>query len=267
MINSPVLSGFRGFLDSFNFYDLIKILITLDVKRRYRRSYLGPFWTSISLSVNIIIVTSIFTTIGEGSIRENLPYTAIGILIWHFISTNALEACDTFIQAATIIRQASAPVFVYIFRALGRNLVLFLHNLVILLLVYMVSPWDIGGDAILSVLGFVFLLINLFSLAVILSIFTARYRDIGQLVTNILPILFYITPIIWKRGFSSVVTQIDSYIILNPVYSSIAVIRDPLLGHSVDISCWYIVVSMAVILFMLSMYCYGKFSKRVAFWL
>lgn len=267
MRNSLVLSGFKSFLDSFNFYDLIKILVALDIKRRYRRSYLGPFWTSVSLSINIIIVTSIFTTIGEGSIRENLPYTAIGILLWHFISTNALEACDTFIQAATIIRQASAPVFVYVYRVIARNLVLFAHNIIILVLVYIVSPWRIGEDAILSAIGFLILLINMFSLAVILSIFTARYRDIGQLVTNILPILFYVTPIIWKRGFSNVVTRIDSYVILNPVYCSIAVIREPLLGHSVDIRCWYIVAGMTILLFTCSMYCYGRFSKRVAFWL
>lgn len=267
MRNSKILSGFKGFVDSIKFYDLIKILVTLDIKRRYRRSYLGPFWTSISLSINIIIVTSIFTTIGEGSIRENLPYTAVGILLWHFISTNALEACDTFIQAATIIRQANAPIVVYVYRVIARNLVLFAHNIIILVIVYTVSPWQIGEDAILSAFGFLLLLINLFSLAVILSIFTARYRDVGQLITNILPIFFYVTPIIWKRGFSNVVTLIDSYLILNPVYCSIAIVRDPLLGHAVDVRCWYIVCVMTILLFTCSMYCYGKFSKRVAFWL
>lgn len=261
------LQGIRDFKKSIKFHQLVKILISLDIKRRYRRSYLGPFWTTLSLAINILIVTAIFTSIGDGSIWTNLPYTAIGVLLWHFISTNALESCDTFIQASTIIRQANAPIFVYIYRVIFRNLVFFLHNLIIILLIFIIAPWHIGLNLLYAFAGFLFLLVNIFSLATLLSIFTARFRDIGQLVTNLLPIIFYITPIIWKRGFTEIVNKFDSIIVFNPVYSSISVIREPLLGHVVDINCWYVIFIMTPILLATSIYCYGRFSKRVAFWI
>lgn len=259
--------GIREFIESAKFHQLVKILISLDIKRRYRRSYLGPFWTTISLAINILIVTSIFTSIGEGSIWVNLPYTAIGVLLWHFISTNVLESCDTFIQAATIIRQANAPIFVYIYRVIFRNLIFFIHNLIIIVLIFIFSPWHIGFNLFYAAAGFLFLLVNIFSLGILLSIFTARFRDIGQLVTNILPIFFFITPIIWKRGFTEIVSKVDAFMIFNPIYSSISVIREPLLGHSPDINCWYVVFFITPLLFITSIYCYGKMNKRVAFWI
>jgi ABC-type polysaccharide/polyol phosphate export permease len=267
MIKFYLFQGIRDFKESFKFQQLVKTLIGLDIKRRYRRSYLGPFWTTTSLTINILIVTTIFTSIGEGSIWANLPYTAIGVLLWHFISTNALESCDTFIQAATIIRQANAPIYVYIYRVIFRNLVFFFHNLLIIIIVFLVAPWHIGLEAFYALAGFLFLLINIFSLSILLSIFTARFRDIGQLVTNLLPIIFYITPIIWKRGFTEIVSKIDNIIIFNPIYSSISVIREPLLGQPVDINCWYVVITITPVLFLTSIYCYGKLSKRVAFWI
>lgn len=267
MNKSYFYQGIYDFKESIKFHQLVKILISLDIKRRYRRSYLGPFWTTISLAVNILIVTTIFTSIGSGSIWSNLSYTAIGVVLWHFISTSALEACDTFIQSATIIRQANAPIYVYIYRVILRNLIFFLHNLLIILIIYIIAPWHIGLNLFYAIAGFFFLLINVFSLSILLSIFTARFRDIGQLVSNLLPIIFYITPIIWKRGFTEIVNKIDSLLIYNPIYSSISIIREPLLGHATDLRCWYVVFFITPLLFTISIYCYGKFSKRVAFWI
>jgi lipopolysaccharide transport system permease protein len=267
MVKKYFTAGSFAFLDSLSFVNLIRILVTLDIKRRYRRSFIGPFWTAISLSVSIFIVTAIFTSIGNGSILSNLPYTAIGMLLWHFISTNILEACDAFVNASTIIRQSNAPMFVYVYRVIARNIVVFSHNLVILILIYFVTDWKITSQSWMSIVGFILLTINLFFLAIILSILTARFRDVGQFVTNLLPIFFYITPIIWRRGFSDVVNRIEAFITYNPFYASISVIREPLLGETVDSAAWIVVVLTTAILGILSIYCYGRFYKRVAFWL
>jgi len=78
-----------------------------------------------------------------------------------------------------------------------RNVVIFVHNIVIYPLVLLVFWLPLRATAIFSVLGFVLLMINLSWMALLLGVLCTRYRDIPQIVSNLLQVCFYLTPIIW----------------------------------------------------------------------
>ncbi len=67
-----------------------------DVRQRYRRSTLGPFWITISLAVMVFALGLLYGQIFGQDLREYLPFIAVGFVIWNLISTLILKGCETF---------------------------------------------------------------------------------------------------------------------------------------------------------------------------
>src|SRR5262245_10142871 len=80
-----------------------------DIKQRYRRSLLGPFWLTISTAVMVLALGLLYATIFRTPIHEYLPYLATGLVIWMFISGTVSEGCQAFIASDGIIKQVRTP--------------------------------------------------------------------------------------------------------------------------------------------------------------
>src|ERR1700726_3197039 len=52
-----------------------------DIRLRYRRSVLGPFWITLSMSVLIIVLGLVYSRIFHTDIRPYLPYLALGFIV------------------------------------------------------------------------------------------------------------------------------------------------------------------------------------------
>src|SRR5438445_6358042 len=74
-------------------YPLVGMLGWQDVRQRYRRSALGPFWLTISMGVMIGTIGLVFGQIFNSPMREFLPFLAIGMILWTFISSVVTEGC------------------------------------------------------------------------------------------------------------------------------------------------------------------------------
>ena len=92
-----------------------------DIRQRYRRSSLGPFWITISMGVTIACIGIIFGSIFKSPMSEFLPFLSAGLIIWGFISSVLTEATTVFPNAEGIIRQLPIPLFSHIFRMIMRN--------------------------------------------------------------------------------------------------------------------------------------------------
>src|ERR1700724_1163805 len=66
----------------------------LEVKRRYRRTIIGPFWSAISLGLFIGAMGTVGVGLWKQDIGTYLPYLATGMLIWIMISTMITESCN-----------------------------------------------------------------------------------------------------------------------------------------------------------------------------
>ena len=80
-----------------------------DIRQRYRRSTLGPFWITISTGVMIACLGFIFGKIFKSPISEFLPFLAAGLILWGFISQVITEATTVFVSSEAIIKQLPIP--------------------------------------------------------------------------------------------------------------------------------------------------------------
>ena len=125
-----------------------------DIKQRYRRSKLGPFWLTISMGIMITMIGIIFGQALSAPLKEYLPFVASGIIFWNFISAGINEGSSSFIGAAGMIRQLALPLTLYPIRTLWRNIVVLGHNIVIIPLVLLVVGRTINFNILWIVPGF-----------------------------------------------------------------------------------------------------------------
>jgi len=121
------------------YFHMWSLLGWYDIKQRYRRSMIGPFWITISTGIMVGSIGMMFSTIFKSSVSEFLPYFAIGQIIWLLLSAQLTDACTMFVQSQSIIKQVSLPLSVHVLRKLWYNIILFLHNFLIIIIVLVIA--------------------------------------------------------------------------------------------------------------------------------
>ncbi len=256
----------KELLLSFHRISLVSILGWHDIRCRYRRSIIGPFWLTISMGVMISSIGIVFGQIFNTSIDEFLPFLATGIILWAFITGMINEGCTAFIDSEEMIKQLNIPFFIYIFRVLWRNILILAHNILILPLVFFVMDKSIETVALWAIPGFLLVALSLSWMAMLFAMLCARYRDLPQIIASVLQMAFYLTPIIWMP--SLLPDRIGLNILqFNPFYHLLELIRAPLLGVEPSMTSWFFVLAMAILGWGLTLFFFSRLHKSVAYWL
>ncbi len=235
-----------------------------DIRQRYRRSTLGPFWIAIAMAVTIGSIGLIFGTLLGQDMHEFLPFVAAGIIVWALLSTIITEGCTTFVGSEQIIRQIKLPYSIHIFRMVWRNLIIFAHNIwVFVAIVVLFAAWP-NNMIWLAIPGLVLVLVNGVWIALILALFCARFRDIPLIVVTALQLLYLATPIIWlPNSLRGRHTYVFEY---NPFYHLLELVRAPLLGHSPALVNWEVGIGLALLGWAFSFAMLARYRWRISFW-
>ncbi|MCK9918522.1 ABC transporter permease [Microbacteriaceae bacterium K1510] len=236
----------------------------LDVKQRYRRAVLGPFWITISMLVLVVALGVLYAGIFRQEIRSFLPYLAAGFIVWSFISTTITDGTITFVQAEGLLKQGGIPLTLHIFRTIFRNFVIGAHNLTVMLLMYLWQPSLLSWHLLLLIPGLILMTANLIWISAIVGTLCTRFRDLPPIVANLLQIFVFISPIMYKP--TSVPPNLEFVIHLNPFYYFIDVVRSPLLGAAPSPTSYAVLVALAVAGSATAFYLFQRTRARVAYW-
>ena len=237
-----------------------------DIKQRYRRSKLGPFWLTISMGVMIGMIGIVFGQVLNSPMKEYLPFLATGIILWTCFSTGVMEGSTSFIDAQGMIRQLDLPLSLYPIRVLWRNIVICGHNIIILPLVFLIVGKEITWNIFWVIPGFLLFSWNMLWISLLLGTFCTRFRDMPQIVNSLIQVFFYVTPIIWMPGALSA-RSANLLVEPNPVYHLLQVVRAPILGSSPTVMNWTVSVLVALLGSAVALWFFGKYKKRIAYWL
>lgn len=241
------------------------VLGSNEIRQRYRRSILGPFWLSLSMLVLVVALGVIYGQLFNMEIDKYVPFLAAGLVIWNFMAFLINEGCQTFIASSSYIRQLAIPKSVFAFQVISRNFLIFAHNLVVvvaLLIYFNIKP---HGSAFYYVpLGLILIMISGFSLAIILGGFSARYRDIPQIVASVVQVLFFITPVMFR---GDMLKNHDWLMIYNPFFYYLELVRKPLLGGIAPDHSLMIVSLMTISLVLVAVLFLARFGKRINYWI
>ena len=255
-------SAIRDIASSLANYRVWMMFGWLDIKLRYRRSLLGPFWITISIGVMIMALGLLYSQIFNQAISEYLPYVGCSLILWFFISNMINEGCFTFISSEYQIKQVDQPLPLYAFRLLWRNVIIFMHNFIVtllLLLIFNAYHWQ----AMIFPLTFLLNCAIFFFLSIILGFICARYRDVPQIVLSITQILIFITPIFWRKEF---IVKHEWITHFNPAFHLLEIMRCPLLGKPFPYESLYVSLGMLAFMALITMALLTKYRNRLAYW-
>jgi ABC-type polysaccharide/polyol phosphate export permease len=237
-----------------------------DIRQSYRRSVLGQLWITVGMAVTVSAIGIVFGTLFGTPLVVFLPYLASGLIIWGLISGIVNEGSQAFISAEGMIKQIPLPKLVFIVRVVWRNLIITGHNMVI----FPVAVLLVGGDTSWSLLiwpvGVLLSITSLAGLALIVAIVAARFRDVPQIVSAILTVAFYITPVIWMRESVGNSELVNLLVSMNPLYHILQVLRTPLIGQYPTTDNWVWVIGSCLAFWAIGLSMFLRYKKRIAYW-
>lgn len=235
-----------------------------DIRQRYRRTILGPWWLAISTGVLVLALGVLWSEIFGVDVRTFLPFFAIGFVLWTFLSGAANEACTGFTQFEGIIKERRVPMSALLYRIGVRHAIAFFHNAVVVavLVLWAAPPWSLV--TLLAIPGLVVFAATVLFLLVPIAVLCTRFRDFSQIVANVLQITFFATPIMWRPDSLAAFHWIVDY---NPVAHLIDIVRAPLLGHAPAPESWLWAAGSLVAAFVTAACLLGRYRHRIAYWL
>jgi ABC-type polysaccharide/polyol phosphate export permease len=261
---SEVRETFGDFASALKNISLAWSLATHDIRSRYRGSVLGPWWITIAVGALVLGIGLNYASLLNQNLRDFLPYVAVGLVVWNFLSATISDGGESLVNASPMIRQSSIPLPVFVLRSLLRNLINLAHQLVILVGVFSWFRVFPGLGMFWALLGIFVLILNLGWISLILALVSARFRDVPQIVTSVLQFLFFVSPIFWVAT-----AEISSrvYVKYNPLYMSVQAIREPLITGHLDISLFVCIISGALIGWAIALAFYAQVRRSVVHYL
>jgi lipopolysaccharide transport system permease protein len=223
----------------FRYRGLIQSLVARELKARYRGSALGFLWSFINPLLFLLIYTFVFAVVLPALHSKELEPFALfmfaGILPWTWFSSALSESANSLLAGGNLIKKVLFPAEILPLVSVLANMIHFFLGLPILIgfLVYY-QRWPDAWDLLWFPVTVVVQLVFTAALALILAALTVHFRDIRDILANVLTLWFFSTPILyWIKeapGFSKAVLDVNPMTHVVVSYQEILFFRGPI-GH------------------------------------
>ncbi|MBZ0164063.1 MAG: ABC transporter permease [Notoacmeibacter sp.] len=208
----------------------------------YRKTMVGPLWLLIGPSLFIVVLGGLYAKIGATEPDKFIPHLSVGLICWTLITSFTNQAPTVFQRARTQILQAGLSLDNIAMLSIITSVIIFIHQIPIILVVFFLYGISPTFGVIQSLVGLVFLIASGVWVTRLLAILGARFRDLSEIVQAIMRIAFLVTPILWMPAVAERGGALGHYLLYNPFFHFIEVVRAPLLGNTVEVGSWIVVL-------------------------
>ncbi len=213
------------YLKTFNnYFYLLRVLVKMNIKKKYKGSFLGVLWSLINPLLDMIVMTIVFSTLFRRNI-DNFPvYLLTGRLLFGFFSQSTKSSMNSIINSAKLINKVYIPKYIITLSNFIANFIFFLISLIALIIIMFatkapVSPYILYSPFYLITLFFFSCGISLF-----LSTVTVFFRDLEHIYSVFLTVLMYASAIFYPAEI--IPDKFRLILTLNPLYYFIEGFRD-----------------------------------------
>jgi lipopolysaccharide transport system permease protein len=234
-----------------------------DTRARYRRSVLGPFWLTLGTAVGVGGLGLLWSELLRIDRATFIPSLTAGLIVWQMLAACVTEGSGVFTRQGNIIRNLQLPYFLHPMQLVLRHLVNFAHNMLVFVLIAVLLSVPVTWNTLLFLPGLALVTLNLLWIVLLFGMLGARFRDIEYALTALIPLLFFLSPVLFRPEnlpFSA------WFIWLNPLSHLIEVVRAPLLGSTPPAFVYITVGSMLIIGWALTLALFNGRRNRIAFW-
>ena len=215
---------------------LVLSLVSRELKARYRGSVLGFLWSFVNPLLLLLTYTLVFTVIVPNKQPDIQPFFLFlfcGILPWTWFQASLAESSGVLISSANLIKKVLFPAEVLPTVCVLANLVHFLLGVPILL-VFLAFERKLSWTALLLPLPILVQLVLTLGLALFLSALTVHFRDIQNILSHVLHLWFFATPVIYSYAQVAEGTALRRVLRLNPMTHVIVTYQQMLFLGRID---------------------------------
>ena len=264
--------AFKDLRDGLNQRELWLSLGWQDIKQRYRRSVIGPFWITIATGVQAGAMGLLYSALLNIPLKEFLPYVTVGLIVWNLINASIIEGSEVFVANEGLIKQLPSALSVHIYRLVWRQMLFFAHNLLIyVIMVIAFGVWrNLSWASLAAIPALGLIVLNALWVSIVFGIFATRYRDIAPILSSLTLLLFVLTPIMWTtqslEAQGGAVRDRAKIAELNPLFHYLDIVRAPMIGQPQELYHWYIVITITVVGWAVALLALRKYRARVPYW-
>jgi homopolymeric O-antigen transport system permease protein len=225
----------RAFGELLAYREILLILIWRDLKTRYRGSVLGFLWTFLNPLLLMIIYSLVFSVYMRVEIHAYPIFVFAGLLPWIWFSSAMLSGASSIVDSGTLIKRVPFPPQILPAVSVTAALVNFVLAVPLLLVFMVVWGLPIGWSLLMLPLSIAIQYVFTLGLTIVLSMLTVRYRDLQQLLANVLTLWFFLTPVLYPT--TMVPAQFRGLLLLNPMAVLVGSFQDALYGAQIP-SLW-----------------------------
>lgn len=223
-------------------FDLLRELVSRDIKLQYKRSVLGIIWSFITPLMQLVVYYFVFGIVFAVDIPNYVAFIFSGVLVWTWFQMSLFRGASSITDSRELIRQPGFPSAILPIVAVSTNLVNFLLSLPILLVVvgyqtHWINPTILVLPGLIAI-QFLFTL----SLVYFVAALNVTFRDTQHILGVLLNIFLYLTPILYETNI--VPEKVRSIYTLNPMVHIIDAYREILLHSSLPNPYPLIIISL-----------------------
>ena len=192
------ISKMPPFVQEFWAYrDLLRLLVSRNIKLKYRRSFLGYLWSVLNPLLIMIVMTIVFSTMFNRDI-ENFPvYLFCGQLLFNFMNTSTHQAIFAITGNASLLKKTYVPKYIFVLSKITSGLIDCVFSLGALLIVILVTGAKLSWWALLFPVVFLQLYIFCVGLGLFLAQANVFFRDSQFIYNAVTTAWMYLTPIFY----------------------------------------------------------------------
>lgn len=207
---------FRNLRELYQYRGLLLSLTQRELKARYRGSVLGFLWTFLNPTLHMLVYTLLFSVYMRQQIEHYTYFLFIGLLPWIWFSSSLNAGASAISDRRDLLTKVRFPAQVLPATVVITNLCNFLLAVPLLLLLgAFLGHWPSWHVLLFPVVGFVQLCVTL-ALAYLLSAINVTFRDLQQIIANLLTMWLFVTPIFYR--VTTIPESVRDFVVLaNPM--------------------------------------------------
>ncbi|MDP2287934.1 MAG: ABC transporter permease [Actinomycetota bacterium] len=235
------------------------------IRSSYRRTYLGPWWITLQTVVFVAGLSMLFGILLDQDIHTFVPYVAIGFIVFTWMTGMIQGGANAIVKNASGITSTPGPMSTYVLEGFASTTIQFGHDAIVIVAVLVLFQVPVGWSIVLVPVALALICINGIAVGLWLGPVVARYRDVGQIVTSIVRVMFFFTPIFWVADdlTSKQQAAIAGW---NPLAYLLEFMRAPLLGEwpgQIAVIGTFVITFVNVIV---GVWHFSRVHNRIAYW-
>ena len=248
------------FKSLYQYRELLKTNVQKEIRGKYKGSFLGVLWSFLNPLLMVLVYALVFSIILKQDIPNYIIFLIVGVIPWNFFTTVISQGTNCIWINGGIIKKVFFPREILPVSVVLAGLINFLISCIIILIFVFFS--GIGFSWHLIWLPLIAVLQTLFSLGLLfaLSAIDVYVRDVEYIISFLLNLLFYATPIIYTAELFP--ESVRWILYLNPMTHFINAYRNIFYYQTSPSLMSLIYISIFVILFLIFGYLIFKKLER-----